>query len=143
MGSSNLALPSALQNKKCLLDIKKQDVTKCFLYCFITAWHFKYGESLHEKDTRRFLTSPYILKPSSLIAHQRVGDIVMPMVFKEIPTFKKLNKVQANVFMFLNNWLIPHLVSKKDCLLLKNDGKPNASTQYSLMNSNSFYFDFV
>ena len=46
-GSSYLALSSALQNLKYLLNIRNRDDNNCFLYCFIAVWHFKDEPSLH------------------------------------------------------------------------------------------------
>ena len=76
-------------------------------------------DSLHEKESWRLCTSPYIHKPSNLLAHQSLGDFVLPMGFNEVAGFAKLNKTQASVFMFQNNWLIILLVSKKDHLILE------------------------
>ena len=47
-GSSCLDLPSALQKFNCLNN-RKCDDNDCFFYCFIAAWHFKRGLSLHKK----------------------------------------------------------------------------------------------
>ena len=76
-------------------------------------------DSINEKETWRLCTSPQIHRPSNLLPRRSVGDFVMPMWFNGIAGFEKLNKTQASVFMFHNNWLVILLGSKKDHLIIE------------------------
>ena len=127
--SSFIALPSSLQSMACLLNIRNRNDNNCFLYCYVAAWHFKFGPSLHDNVSWRLRTSPETYSRSNLLAHQPVGDFEMPMGFNQIPKFERFNNVQVNVFHYRKKTLIPVLISKnRDSrfvidLLLLTDGQ--------------------
>ena len=113
-GSSYIALPPFLENMKCLLNIRNHGDNNCFIYCYVAAWHFKFGPSLHENVTWRMRTSPETYNTSNELAHQPLGEYEMPMGFNQIPRFEKANKVQVNVFQYRQKNLIPILISKQN-----------------------------
>ena len=116
----------ALQSLACLLNIRNRNDNNCFLYCYVAAWHFKFGPSLNDSVTWRLRTSPETYSRSNLLAHQPVGDTEMPMGFNQIPKFERLSNVQVN---YRKKTLIPVLNSKnRDSrfvidLLLLTDGQ--------------------
>ena len=127
-GSSYIALPPFLDNMKCLLNIRNHGDNKCFIYCYVAAWHFKFGPSLHESVSWRLRTSPETYSAVNILAHQPLGEYEMPMGFKQIPKFEKTNKVQVNIFQYHKKNLIPLLISKQkdfrftlDLLLLTDE----------------------
>ena len=128
-GSSNPALPSDLRSMNCLLNIRNREDDNCFLYCYVAAWHFTYGQSLYENVGWRMRTNPETFSPSNPMTHQPVGDFEMPMAFNQILTFENLNKVQVNVFRYQKKDLIPLRLSKRQelpfilDLLLLRDGQ--------------------
>ena len=97
-------------------------------------------DSLNEKETWRLCTSPHIHRPSNLLPRRSVGDFVMPMGFNGIAGFEKLNKTQAIVFMFQNNWLIILLGSKKDHLILETGLLFTLTGYYFLIRFGEFRF---
>ena len=126
-GSSHLALPLELQEVRNLLNICNSLNNKCFLYCFTEAYHFFYGPPL-QTDTWRTVTSPPLYSSNNPSAHQAIGDIDMPMGFKDMANFDILNNVQVNVFRYENKQLFRLRLSKNynfeftlELLLLQDD----------------------
>ena len=128
-GSSYLPLPTSLQSMNCLLNIRNREDNNCFLYCYVAAWHFNFGQSLYDNVGWRMKTSPQTYSASNPLAHQPMGEFQMPMGFNDIPRFENLNIVQVNVFRYQKKGLIPLRISKKQDfpfildLLLLSDGQ--------------------
>ena len=97
VGSSYTAVPHFLDNIKCLLNIRNHR-DKCFLHCYVAAWHFKFGPSLHEGVGWRLRNSPETNSAVNILAQQPLGEYEMPMGSKQIPEFEKTNEVHVNNF---------------------------------------------
>ena len=65
--SSFIALPSSLQSMACLLNIRNRSDNNCFLYCYVAAWHLKFGPSLHENVRIQSLNVSIMFKLMSFI----------------------------------------------------------------------------
>ena len=128
-GSSYLALTSELQSMNCLLNIRNREENKCFLDCYVAAWHFNFAQSLYETVGWRMRPNPGTHIPSNPMTHQTVGDFEMPMTFKQILRFENLSKVQVNVSRYPKKDLLSLQISKRQELpfilniLLLSDGQ--------------------
>ena len=97
---SYLELPDALSAASTLLtNINAKDDDRCFLYCFVAAYHNLNEPALYP-TSRRWLeknkVSTYDLDKEGIVKIN--GEYEMPMGLMDMDRFEKLNNCQINVF---------------------------------------------
>ena len=97
---SYLELPDALSAASTLLtNINTKDDDRCFLYCFVAAYHNENEPALYP-TSRRWLeknkVSTYNLDKEGIVKIN--GEYEMPMGLMDMDRFEKLNNCQINVF---------------------------------------------
>ena len=114
-GSSYLPSPPELEASCLLLNIRNRQDHNCFLYCFIAAWHLKYGPLLYvgSRDSKNRRTNPDRYSKRNPIAHQAKGDFDMPMGFHNMVRLEKINNCKIIVFRFDKKQLVPLRVSRE------------------------------
>ena len=124
-----IALPAELQGlRNVLLNVENKYDDNCFIYCYVAAYHYKYGPSLaKETDNWRTKFMPATYSTRNSEAHQPDGTFDMPMPLHQIPRFEDLNGANINVFRVEGKELFPLVVSRKssdlviDLLLLHDE----------------------
>ena len=92
--SSYHALLSDPQSMNCLLNIRNREINNFFLYCYVTACHSTYAQSVYENVGWRMRKNQEKYCPSNPMTHQPVGDLELPMAFNQILRFENLTKVK-------------------------------------------------
>ncbi len=95
-GSSYIELPPNIKKCKYLLNIRNKD-HNCFTYCFVAAYHMKYGPSLtREGKSETYRTNPETYRGTGI--HVPNGNYPAPMSIKHMDDFEEKNVVNINVF---------------------------------------------
>ena len=82
-GLSYLPIPPVLDASLSLINISNRQDHKCFLHCFTSAWHLKYGPLLYvaSRDSHRIRTNPDTYSIFNPLPHQAIGEFHMSMGF--------------------------------------------------------------
>ena len=97
--SSYLALPGNLARTCSLPNIRNREDENCFLYCYTSAYHLRFGPQLLPPGApSRWITSPVTYGPDIPLAKQSDGVFDMPTGFHQMTRFEELNNVCVNVF---------------------------------------------
>ena len=122
-GRSYIVFPSNFPICQSLIIFRNIADENCFWFCYTAAYHLYTEKPLIERSSWRCKTSPNTSNPSfNPLAKKHLSEFSMPIAFKQIDRFEKLNQFQVNVFRFQKRISKFRYDFIKDLLLLSEEG---------------------